>query len=1322
MFKIASLGLTSTNGANARKIYENGSDDFETDPVKKRVYFKLETPIPTDKSTDEQANIIFNDYVKPIHQESGERYLYFKAKMKLTDNVFDYVSGYLPMENAPKVNNTYVCGVATSDEQVHNEDSKQVIDGEECYLYGYVTLKSTPKIRKPSQKYKYHPMAIAGWTYLQTSAPELFQDQGGFSDDVTDDNFAGKITAFINVLPEMLNSWGGVKSYCASKNFCDEIDLDYSCIRLASPDKIKFGGGHRVKEISITDNWSDAIGGAAQANNRTYGQRYDYTIEENGKTISSGVAVYEPQAGGDENALKYPYYYAEKQNYFSKNNLFAEAPFNESLFPGASVGYRKVTVTSINTDTQITLAEISDHAVGRTGGITEHYFYTAKDFPTMVEASQLKEENSTLDCYNLSIPLPFIGSLKYNYYHGTQAFKIELNDMHGKLKGIKTYEVRENYTKNVSPITETSYEYLCEPVSYMGEQVWKLKNEVPIIQNNGSHIPTVSKTLGVEVDLFTDQRESKSFHVSAGLAFNVDLPAPLAFMGSVWPSYSNTKQLFRTYVTNKVVHRAGILNKTVSRDLQSSNESEVMAYDEISGNPILVKTKNEFGDEFYSYSIPAYYQYDLMGHAYKNINYCFKADLAKSDSECYYTFNATSPIDQTNNLVRGDELLVNGVKAYFLGWTYSESQILGMLHVPVGTISSLTGASLRVIRSGRRNHYATMAGNYLIKDFPTLVGVPLTLEDGSSYLEPNPANPGNDQPAAKMFTKNVLSATATLFMDSWRDEITGNYQTLDFQLKDGLGRILKDENGNPIYLSGETFTGDDQVNPYLTGNAGIWRPYKSYTYVGKRKTSALLGYSATDQDPKLDKDGVFEEGVMLFDWNLGLPEYNTYGVNGSNPYKNWEWTNEITRFNTEAYETENVNRLGIHSSALYGYNNSLSIGVGGNASFHEMGVMDFETLSANVISFGQTMKENGLNFYNSMANAPKKLLVTEVQNFSHAIYTSATNLLEVTFKFRSGDEATEFAAMVNSNNYNMGNTTPGLEDYQQKSNKLENTFGITLISKTSNQKKGNQSFSLNGKCNGGYTIPGTNDVKCSFSPYVCKNGDARKYLADNSYYYGKVTMLKKRLVLNPDNERSAVETTKFIVNGVDGMKAHSGKRMMKVNGSLMFEQQKFCFAKNKTYVLSMWVSRQNQDVKTYQTSNLVQPIMIDQTTSNWYLMPSPALTSVKYTYGKIIEGWQKVDVEFTDDGTFKNSIFAIRFNTGGSPLYVDDVRLSPKTGGMKTFVYDPVTFWLKANLNVDNYATFFHYNEQGALTMTKQETEKGIFTVSENRGKLQRQL
>ena len=64
-------------------------------------------------------------------------------------------------------------------------------EGIEYYNYGYITVKATRKIRKPSDSYTYHPMAIAGWTYLQTSASELFQDQGGFSDDVKAGGYTG---------------------------------------------------------------------------------------------------------------------------------------------------------------------------------------------------------------------------------------------------------------------------------------------------------------------------------------------------------------------------------------------------------------------------------------------------------------------------------------------------------------------------------------------------------------------------------------------------------------------------------------------------------------------------------------------------------------------------------------------------------------------------------------------------------------------------------------------------------------------------------------------------------------------------------------------------------------------------------------------------------------------------------------------------------------------------------------------------------------------------------------------------------------------------
>jgi hypothetical protein len=255
---------------------------------------------------------------------------------------------------------------------------------------------------------------------------------------------------------------------------------------------------------------------------------------------------------------------------------------------------------------------------------------------------------------------------------------------------------------------------------------------------------------------------------------------------------------------------------------------------------------------------------------------------------------------------------------------------------------------------------------------------------------------------------------------------------------------------------------------------------------------------------------------------------------------------------------------------------------------------------------------------------------------------------------------------------------------------------------------------LNGKFTGLTDVSST-EVKCTFKPYVCSPDDQSFYLQNGSYHFGKLTMLKKRKVANL--EPNSYSGTSFIANGTDGMKAHSGKKMMKINGSMMFEQQRICVQKNKPYVLSLWISRTAQDVKTYEVSNLVQIVSIN--TPNGTFSTLPAVVK----YGKVIEGWQKVDLEFIVDASnySPDNVLAIRFNTSNKALYVDDVRLSPKVGGMKTFVYDPDTYWLKASLNVDNYATFYHYNDQGALTLMKQETEKGIFTVSENRARLQKQ-
>lgn len=98
-----------------------------------------------------------------------------------------------------------------------------------------------------------------------------------------------------------------------------------------------------------------------------------------------------------------------------------------------------------------------------------------------------------------------------------------------------------------------------------------------------------------------------------------------------------------------------------------------------------------------------------------------------------------------------------------------------------------------------------------------------------------------------------------------------------------------------------------------------------------------------------------------------------------------------------------------------------------------------------------------------------------------------------------------------------------------------------------------------------------------------------------------------------------------------------------------------------------------------------------------------------------IEGWRKVDVEFTVPPTYTDiSIHFDVFNATGNS-YVDDIRIHPADGSMTTYVYDKGLYWLKAQLDDRNYATFYNYDEEGVLVQVKQETERGVMTLRTTR-------
>jgi hypothetical protein len=105
--------------------------------------------------------------------------------------------------------------------------------------------------------------------------------------------------------------------------------------------------------------------------------------------------------------------------------------------------------------------------------------------------------------------------------------------------------------------------------------------------------------------------------------------------------------------------------------------------------------------------------------------------------------------------------------------------------------------------------------------------------------------------------------------------------------------------------------------------------------------------------------------------------------------------------------------------------------------------------------------------------------------------------------------------------------------------------------------------------------------------------------------------------------------------------------------------------------------------------------------------------------GPVIEGWQKVEGEFTVPASA--SAMTIKFiNSSSQSIYFDDIRIHPYNASMKSYVYDPVNLRLVAELDANNYASFYEYDEEGTLIRTKAETKEGIKTITETRSAKQR--
>ena len=146
----------------------------------------------------------------------------------------------------------------------------------------------------------------------------------------------------------------------------------------------------------------------------------------------------------------------------------------------------------------------------------------------------------------------------------------------------------------------------------------------------------------------------------------------------------------------------------------------------------------------------------------------------------------------------------------------------------------------------------------------------------------------------------------------------------------------------------------------------------------------------------------------------------------------------------------------------------------------------------------------------------------------------------------------------------------------------------------------------------------------------------------------------------------------------------------------------------KRYIVSGWLKEDRpQQVTSYTASGLQISFAVASSTNE--------TTFTYHTSGDIIEGWQRFIGVFEVPANAVNMSIGFIAAESGIDTYFDDIRVYPFHGNLKSFVYAQDTQRLMAELDENNYATYYEYDQEGGLVRVKKETEKGVYTIQETR-------
>ncbi len=874
MFKLAGAGdLADPTSGEASEFLFDPVNNFE-DQIKDEgllykgnndaeyLYFKLdEQDGSLDPTNLEDVELFQEKYIQEI-EERQQGLVQFRMLMNMSNQGGSLINGDEWMDTPFDFINGYF-------EIVPGESTLFTSGGE---AFGSVKMKTVNLEGGFAGAANVNPIAKSGWHFARKYLPRYVY---GLPETNLDEGTEAVLNAIQNSIENLVEIFSGANGLLKSKKIARRFIPEKSWIRLGEPSQFKKGGGCRVSRIVMTDEWATMTGTeVGGVNDQIYGQEYSYELEGGG---SSGVASYEPY-GAKDNPFVQPVFVNVNRLLAPDENNYVEKPFGESFFPSPSVTYGRIRVRNLERVNEFTGQELTKHATGEV--ITE--YYTSKDFPTLVNQTRIKvhEDHNPLIASLLEVNI-------VKHLTLSQGYTVHLNDMDGKMKSQRVFaEGQDDYISGVDYNYETFKVALPSVLAVSNDSLIDsgvLDNRVLTLNPEGQ---LEQETIGVEFATVNDFREKRSVTQVAGIDLNaafytigpipVIAPIPL-------PDYSRHVDQLRLATTTKIIHSYGVLREVVAHDLGASVSTKNLVWDSETGEVLVTETTNEYNDKYYSFNLPAHWNYEGMSQASINSGLLTGIEAGTGPGN----FKSTDGELAESYFYPGDEVIIFDDSGIQRAWIdlITEGTDFSMMDADANDITISGAASLKVIRSGRRNIQKTSMGSIVLMENP----IDILLEDGGGI------NPGFLE-TSDWDEYRIVNAGAVEFSDDWN---------------------LQCECGIDV---------SEVHNPYRFNERGTWRAEKSHLF--------LTGREHSDVRPDPRNDGFYNKFSPFYQRN----EAGEWFIED----EDWTFTSEVTQFNPYGFEIENQDALGRFSAAQYGYNFRFPLAVGANTRYDEMGFDGFE--------------------------------------------------------------------------------------------------------------------------------------------------------------------------------------------------------------------------------------------------------------------------------------------------------------------------------------------------------------------------------------------